>query len=452
MKQLLKTFLYKNNINLDNEIVCIGISTGVDSSVLLHLLLELKKEINFEIVLCHVNHGKRAQSFLEEQYIVSFSKENNLKIEILHLNLGEIKENNFQSAARIKRLEFFNEVMNKYNSKYLFLAHHLNDDIETSLMHIIRGSSLQGYAGIKEVVHNSNNKTILRPLLKVLKKDIINYSIENNIKYFEDESNGSDLYTRNRVRNHIIPLLFEENANFEKQFMEFKETLINSYQIVCSQRDKFINTNVSITDNTIKFNINNFNELNEFLKTEVLFEILKKHQFSKKNIQEILKFIDSNKANLIIDYKNISFCKQYDSIIISQKKNNKITQLVNVTIDSIGTFDINENYYVEVLDDNSEEYKKNQNCITNLNVIWYNKSMFPLVIRNRQKGDRIRIGSGAKKVKDLLIDEKIPKNKRDNLLMLVKGDLVLNIFGVKKSQTILESKNNNILIILREKN
>ena len=167
MIKLLEQFLNKHNINLVNENICIGISTGVDSTVLLHSLLNLKKKINFNLILCHVNHGKREQSNIEEQYIIDFSKENNLILEVLHLNLTEIEEDNFQSAARIKRLEFFNDVMNKYNSNYLFLAHHLNDDIETSLMHIIRGSNLKGYAGISEVVINNNNKLILRPFLNI---------------------------------------------------------------------------------------------------------------------------------------------------------------------------------------------------------------------------------------------------------------------------------------------
>lgn len=452
MKTLIKDFLFKHNIQLSNETVCIGISTGVDSSVLLHLLMEFQKEVQFNIVLCHVNHGKREQSIIEEQYIIQFSKDNNLNLEVLHLNLEDIKEENFQSAARMKRLQFFNDVMNKYKSKYLFLAHHLNDDIETSLMHIIRGSSLQGYAGIKEVVYNNDNKVILRPLLSVLKEDIIKYSNDNNIKYFEDESNLSDSYTRNRIRHHLIPLLFEENENFEKQFLEFKETLLNSYQIVCEKRDQFIKNNVIVDKNIIKFNINAFNNVTDYLKTEILFEVLKKYQFSKKNIQEIIKLIYSSKANLLIDYKNISFCKQYDSIIISDKLDKKSDEVVNILIDSLGIFDINDKYYLEVVEYSAEEHKKNQIYITNLNVIWYNKSMLPLILRNRREGDRIKIGSGTKKVKDLLIDEKIPTNKRDELLMLVKDKQVLNIFGIKKSQVILDSINNNILIILREKN
>ena len=169
------------------------------------------------------------------------------------------------------------EVMNKYNCKYLFLAHHLNDDIETSLMHIIRGSNLKGYAGIEEVVYNNDNKIILRPFLTTLKQDIIDYSKKNNIRYFEDDSNNSDCYTRNRIRHHLVQDIFEENESFEKQFLEFKDNILNSYKIVCDVRDQYIKENIEVLDH-IEFDISSFNQLSEFMRTEVLFELLYMYQ------------------------------------------------------------------------------------------------------------------------------------------------------------------------------
>lgn len=450
MNKVLKNFLNKHNINLNNENICIGVSTGVDSTVLLDCLLKLKKEVNFNIILCHVNHQKREQSKIEEQYITNFAIEKDLIIEVLHLNLEEIEEENFQSSARLKRLEFFNCIMNKYNCKYLFLAHHLNDDIETSLMHIIRGSNLKGYAGIKEVVYNNDNKIILRPFLNVLKEDILKYAKDNDVKYFEDESNNSDCYTRNRIRHHLIPLLFEENNNFSSQFQEFKETLLNSYDIVCEKRDEFINTNIIIQDDYIRFNINEFNKLSNFLKTEVLFQILKKYEFSKKNIKEIIKYIESDKANLIINYKNINFCKEYDRVIIKKIVETEMNA-INLIINKTGIYDINDKYILEVKYYSENDYKKDKISLNNLNILWYNSSNFPFIIRNRKDGDRIKINNGSKKVKDLLIDEKVPLNERNNLLMIEKDNEIINIFGIKKSQTVLNMKKNDILIILKEK-
>lgn len=451
MENTIINFLQKHKININNQKVCIGISTGVDSSVLLHCLLKLQEKLNIEIILCHVNHNKREQSKIEEQYIKDFAKENNLIIEILHLDLSEIENDNFQSAARIKRLQFFNDVMNKYHSKYLFLAHHLNDDIETSLMHIIRGSNLKGYSGIDEVVINKENKYILRPFLTTLKENIIKYAIDNNVKYYEDSSNASNDYTRNRIRHYIMPELFKENNNFDKQFLEFKDTLLNSYNIVCDIRDEFVKNNIIIDDENIIFDLEHFNKLSDFMKTEVLFVILKKYQLSKANIKEIIKFTQSKKANLIIDYKNINFCKQYNKIIISNKKESIKSNNISITIDKLGIYDINDKYYLEAKEFDKKDLQKKENSLINLNVIWYNSSMLPIELRTKRTGDIIKINNGSKKIKDLLIDEKIPLNIRNNLFMLVKDEQVINVFGVKKSSDLLSMKNNNILIVLREK-
>lgn len=451
MKDVLKQFIKRNNLSLNNKTVCVGISTGVDSSVLLHLLMTLKEELNLNIILCHVNHKKREQSELEEKYIIEFSKENNLQLELLHLQLEDIEKDNFQQAARMKRLAFFNDVMNKYNSKYLFLAHHLNDDIETSLMHIIRGSNMKGYSGMEEVIINKDNNYILRPLLNVLKQDIIKYSKENNIKYFEDESNNSDIYTRNRIRHNIIPLIFEENPSFINQFKEFKETIQYSYNLLIEKRNDIIQDLSTKNNNLITIDIIKFNNLDNFMKVEVLFEILKQYELSKSNIKEIIKLIESKKPNITINYKNINFCKQYNRVIVSNELKENRKKEVNIKIDHIGQYEINDNLFLEVIPFSEEDYKKSKNMLINLDVIWYNNMMFPIFLRNRKEGDKIKINSGTKKVKDLLIDEKIPLNKRDSLLLLEKDNEIINIFGVKKSKTLLDSKNNNILITLREK-
>lgn len=450
MKNIIKEFLSSNNICLNGQNICIGVSTGVDSTVLLHCLMDLKEELQFNIILCHVNHKKRMQSEYEEQYIKQFSLDNDLILEVLHLNNEEIENDNFQKAAREKRLQFFNEIMNKYDCNYLFLAHHLNDDMETSFMHIIRGSSLKGYSGIRPITYSKNNKVILRPFLKTLKKDILEYALNNNIKYFEDESNNSYVYTRNRVRHNIIPLLFEENSNFSVQYNQYKETLYNAYLIVNEKRDSFIKQYVCIKDNVISFNIKDYFELSQFMQVEVLFELLKDFELSRKNIDEINSYIYTKKANLYLTYKGILFNKKYD--VIEMKKYEKCNNdMINIVIDDIGVYNINDHYELEVKKFDKEELKKNKNLLINSNVIWYNSSKLPLVLRNRIDGDRIKINDGTKKIKDLLIDEKIPADLRDKLLLLEKDNEVLNVFGIRKSQTLIDSKNNDILITLREK-
>lgn len=450
MEKVIKDFLGRNKIDLHNKTVCVGISTGVDSSVLLDVLLKLKEELEFNIVLCHVNHKKRKQSEEEEKFIKKFAFEKNLKLEVFHLDNEEIHNDNFQSSSRLKRLTFFNDVMTKNDSSYVFLAHHLNDDIETSIMHLIRGSNLKGYSGIEELSCNKKGRFILRPFLNVLKEDIYKYAKLNNVIYYEDDSNNSDCYTRNRIRHHIVPRLFEENPNFKDQFKQYKETLYNAYLVVSEKRDEFIKKCVNIKDDVISFDVRDFDNLNDYFKAEVLFELLKKYELSKKNIEEIRNFISSNKPNICLNYKNVYFSKQYNEVILKDKQELE-NNLVNIVIDGIGIYDVNNQYELIVKKFSFDDFKKNENYVTNLNVIWYNSSMLPLILRNRQDGDRIKINKGSKKIKDLLIDEKIPKEKRDNLLMLVKDGEVINVFGVKKSSSLSSEKNNNIVILLREK-
>ena len=156
-----------NNLNIEeNEPLVVGCSSGPDSMALLHYL---KKNTNNKIICCHINHNIRKQSIEEEQYLKNYCIKENIIFE--NTTIKKYKENNFENEARKRRYEFYEKILNKYHSKYLFLAHHGDDLIETILMKIERGSNLEGYAGIKEITH-INNYYIIRPLLKYTKEDL----------------------------------------------------------------------------------------------------------------------------------------------------------------------------------------------------------------------------------------------------------------------------------------
>ena len=194
-----------------NNYVVIGVSAGPDSMCLLDLL----QKKTTKIVVCHINHNVRKESIEEEEYITKYCQDKNIILEKTTIN--NYQENNFENEARKKRYMFYEEILKKYNSKTLLLAHHGDDLIETILMKISRGSNLEGYAGIKEI-SNVKNYQIIRPLLKYTKEDIINYNKSNNIKYYNDSSNQSTNYTRNRYRLNILPLLKKEDKNIHKKY------------------------------------------------------------------------------------------------------------------------------------------------------------------------------------------------------------------------------------------
>ena len=196
------------NQSLENENIVVAVSCGVDSTVLLHGLEELRDEYKYNIVIAHVNHGKREQSEIEEKYIREYAKNENIAIEVLKLDDSSFSGSNFQEEARIIRRKFFVQVMNKYNTKYLFLAHHLNDDAETIIMHLMRNSSLNGLIGMEKVSKN-NGMFFIRPLLDIEKKDIYEYAKKNLLKAIELEPKNKDFY-------YNLALCYKE-LNKEKQ-------------------------------------------------------------------------------------------------------------------------------------------------------------------------------------------------------------------------------------------
>lgn len=441
----MENFLLNNlNIPLENKTIIVAVSTGVDSMVLLYSFLEMRKQYNLNLIVAHINHGKRVASTEEELFLKQFCLDNELIFEVLHLDPHQFDNDNFQKAAREKRYEFFLKLMVKYNGDYLGLAHHANDNMETILMRMIRGSSLDGYAGMR-IISQYKGYTIIRPFLTKLKSDLIAYAKENNIKYFEDESNSQSMYTRNRVRKSIIPEILNESSEAYLKFYEFSSNLHQASDCINVFRDSFIKEHIEETEEYQSFKISEFNKNPQYLKLEILFEILKSYNLSKNNVLELLKIIDSPKPNIISDIKNeLSVIKEYDKFMVLKEKPEIYD--VDILITQEGVYHLNDTIDIIVT-------KKVSNLITNSNELWYNTSMLPLRVRSRRDGDKIKLSNGYKKVKDLLIDLKVGILDRQRALLLVnRDDEVLAVFGYAKSAILKASKNNNIIIKIQEKN
>ena len=250
--------------SLPDDYVVIGVSAGPDSMALLHMIM---KNCHKYIVCAHINHNVRTNSDKEEEYLKNYCTKNNIIFECMKIN--KYTEKNFENEARKKRYAFYEKILNKYNSHYLLLAHHGDDLIETIMMKIVRGSNLEGYAGIK-TYSKLNNYTIVRPLLNLTKEDIIIYNKENNIKYFIDESNEDTTYTRNRYRKNILPILKKENKNVHLKFLKYSETLQEYYNYVEEITKNIIDE--SYKNNII--NIDTFKNEHPFIQKNIIFYIL----------------------------------------------------------------------------------------------------------------------------------------------------------------------------------
>ena len=412
-----------NKLEIKNEkYLIVGCSAGPDSMALLHLL---KNSTNKIIVCAHINHNVRKESDEEEEYLKNYCKDNNIIFE--KTTLTKYTERNFENEARKKRYNFYEKIINKYNAKYLFLAHHGDDLVETIIMKINRGSNLEGYAGIK-TISKKNNYYIVRPLLNYTKEDLIKYDKSNNIKYYIDKSNSNTQYTRNRIRKNILPILKEENPNIHKSILKYSETLLEYNDYINREIDKHIN-NIYIKK---ELNIDKFNKIDNFIKKNILYRILnniynnKPDIIKEKNIIDILDLINNNKPNIYINLPKNKICiKEYNKLYFKDKNKNKDNYKIIFT----DKFEL-DNIIIEKIDKSD----KDGNDICRLN----SKNIsLPLYIRNKNNGDYIEIKglNGKKKIKDIFIDKKIPKDKRDNYPLLVDSkNNILWVPNIKKSK------------------
>ena len=408
--------------NLDkNASIVVACSGGPDSMCLLDLVTKLKDELNLNIIVAHVNHKLRSESEEEAKMVENYAKENNITFELLEIT-DYINGNFTEEDARKRRYNFFNEIIKKYQASALLTAHHGDDLIETILMRLTRGSNLSGYIGIKEISQNENYKT-LRPLLSVTKDEIINYLKENNVPYRLDKTNEELKHTRNRYRHIVLPFLKKENPKVHEKYLKFSKELI--------EYDNFVNTyikdNKFIVDNSIV--INKVSSEIDFIKRKCLELLVKDIQrkdyfdVSDEQMNNLMKLY--NQSNKTIDLNNNYMgVNSYGKIYIKKKENKVLDEIV---LDK----DIKLEDYIFYY--NSQDGDNSNSCIY-LNT---SEITLPLKIRGVLPGDKMKIKNlnGSKKISDIFIDSKVPKDKRSTYPILVDSkNTVLWVPNLKKSQ------------------
>jgi tRNA(Ile)-lysidine synthetase-like protein len=403
----------------ENEPIIVALSGGIDSMVLFDII----RQLNSNIVIAHVNHNKRPESKNEYSYIEKMAKKHRIPFEGYSID-GTIKEN-FQHESRLKRYEFFRAIASKHKSTKIAVAHHLDDQVETVLMRIVRGTSFSGYSGIKQI-RMDRNIAIIRPLMDCKKEEILSYAKEKNITYFEDASNQEDLYTRNRFRNNIIPLLKEENPNLDQKIIQLGEYIDSADEVLEREKQRFIKE-YCIYNNV---SLEAFNALPQAIKIKVIQHLVNSStnntvEVSYEQYKAIIELCLQEHPNQELSLQNgYRFVKEYEVIFIEKEKPHIP---VIIKVDQEGEYFIDDNIsYVFSSHKIAHNYR-------NYFELCYNKLVFPLYIRNRKNGDKISLKIGTKKVKDIFIDQKIPKSKRESQIVIANDNEVLWIPGIKKS-------------------
>ena len=408
--------------------IAIGLSGGVDSIALFHLLVTKYKESYKELVAFHINHGLREQSYEEAEFVENFVKNYNVKFYKKELNMKDLVRDSHTSEemlARKLRYDAFEEMSLLERGVKLITAHHKNDQVENILMRLLSGRSMDYNLMIEEKT-SIGSLEVYRPLLNVLKIDLEQYADKNDLKYYVDSTNFDTDYTRNNIRHNIVPLLNDVNAasfdnliNFSSYYQNINTELKHK---VLEAKNNYM---ISLEEDKVELDkeklLKDTKEEIYFLLRDILannFGIFDVKQRALFTIIEDLKNRNNNKS---YDLKNnLKIISEYNSIYVHkiEKKcyNDKIELIIDeVDINKVYTFH-QSNFLITTTNSSSE--------------VGFNKEDLPLIVTTKRDGDRIQRGKVSKKLSRLFIDEKIPKELRDKLPVIRNKDGVLGVLGI----------------------
>ena len=395
--------------------IAAAVSGGIDSMVLLHQLISVKDKKGFQLCVVHVDHNLRKTSKNDCEFVKKFCEKNKIEFICFSVDVKDFAKTqkvSEETAARTLRYMCFDKV----EADYIALAHHRSDQAETVLLHLIRGSGLNGVVGMKRL-----NEKYLRPMLNMSKKEIASYQKKHQVPFVVDETNSSNDYSRNYLRNEIMPLFKKINENTEENIALFAER--------AAEDENFMR------DCALQAGMIKYNDYGVELKEKVFSmapSVWKRCIFEVFKLLKINSDIFSNHVEILSDFslkgknggrldmpfgvtvwkeyeklvfcKNIANCKSSMQVPFCVGKSSFSNKVINISQgEGLFRFDLN-------------------------------KIPADAVFRFKQDGDVFeKFGGGRKKLNDYLTDKKVPQRIRDNLVVIASGQQILYIENIETS-------------------
>lgn len=464
-------YIKKYNLIKEREKVLIALSGGPDSLCLAQVLFNLKEKLNIGIYAAHINHNLRGEeSDKDEKFVEKWCKERDIPCFVLSADIvkrSKEEKRGTEETARIVRYEFFEKVVKENHLDKIAIAHNKNDQGETVLFRMLRGSGSRGLNGMKPI----RDKIYIRPLLGVERREIESYLKESNIDARIDKTNLETDYTRNKIRLELIPYI-EENFNKDiiNTLYNLSMTLSVDEDYLNLEAKKVFKEKVIVENSKANFNSKSkvvidstvFKE-HKAISSRVIFlgleEILgNRLNIEKKHIDEIIK-LSANQSGKRVDITNdVVVVNNYSNIEII-RASKKIKEENNSEI-NINTSELNEvktivfnNYEINLWktinekENHVDKIKRKEENLSQIDI----DSLETFVIRSRRQGDIIKpLGmNGLKKIKNVFIDKKIEREKRDILPLFVKNanEVIFITGGIINEDVRIKSNTKAILNI-----
>ncbi|MBD3156561.1 tRNA lysidine(34) synthetase TilS [Candidatus Peregrinibacteria bacterium] len=408
----------------ENATVVAAFSGGPDSVYLITQLLQARKKKQFEIILAHFNHQLRGKESNDDAlFCKQFAKTHHLKIEMETKDIGSL-QGNTEDNARHHRYTFLRTVKQRHQAWRIVTGHHLDDNIETFLMHFLRGSGIKGLQGMQTL-----SSDLFRPLLDVPKKEILAYLEQNDMSFCVDKTNKDTTYTRNNIRHTIIPRLRSIQPSLDDIF-------IRQWHIL-SENQSYVET---MAHNVIRkyreekggMPLDTFKDQHPFLQHVILHELYSSYhnKYNENNpvsyatLQRAQRAINEAKTGTSVPFgpKTLLSVDARQLYIHPQKKKQKPFPKTTLSIPGETTYAhgrINASIENHAPSDMSRDI-----------YLDYHTCTFPLYVRSRKKGDTFtNIGmKGSQKLQDFFVNNKISSKKRNNIPLIVdKNDTILAI-------------------------
>ena len=293
------------NLIQDGDKIVLGVSGGPDSMCMLDMMRELKEEknINFEIYVAHVNHMIREEAIEDEKYVQNYCLKHNIEFFVKRADVQKIandKKIGTEEAGRKVRYDFFEEVLQKTGSNKIAIAHNKNDKIETIIMHLLRGSGLSGLKGIEPIRDNK----YIRPLIECERQEIEQYCEDRKLQPRIDKTNFENEYTRNKIRNIVIPYIKKEfNPNIIQTLSRLSEVATDESNYIDLQTQKIYNKLlIEKSDKQIILKLKEFNQQENVIQKRLVLKTIKElngstDRIEKIHIEDIIKLCTNNIGN-----------------------------------------------------------------------------------------------------------------------------------------------------------
>jgi tRNA(Ile)-lysidine synthase len=441
-EQKVKRFIEKYHMLSEGAGILVGLSGGADSVALLEVLCDLQESWKLRIAALHVHHGVRQEAWQDVEFCKHLCEEKGVVFYYEYADVPKLAEEwgiSVEEAGRKVRYKLFEEYRQKLQFDLIAVAHHQNDQAETMLFQLFRGSGLRGMAGIP-----MQRGCIVRPLAGVSRKEIEEYLESRRQDFVVDATNLTDIYTRNKIRQHMLPLAEEiapgAIANMNRTAAQLREI----QEFMEEQAEKFLRENGQMEEQKGVLHIRTepLREIHPALQKMVIMTAIEKAFYSRRDITEkhvhaILDLLHKDGEKNINLPKGGVVVKSYDRLTFQpQRMTKNVTDAVfeQMEIQPNATYFLPDGRILEtelILGNKIKNIPKSD-CLK-----WfdYDKITGVLVLRNREKGDFLTINEhGArKKLQDYLINEKIPKSVRDELLVLADGPHIVWVPGMRIS-------------------